>query len=932
MIKPNPCYKLLFLFIILFIALLSSNMAWAQSELNTPSEPLTIPVQIDVNGKTETTAIQIEQSKKISNLADLRKALADEAYHEQIKNHIDGPIKSANKRFIPESFTFFLANGLILTESMIAHGYTDPLAMERHILSLKDPIANLSFYAFMQANGIYMNKKTMGLMETDSEIRARKMRFFSYRGLVWGSLASSLVSDVFMPFKPCLDKLFKKDYRFTKQNEEECKAGLDSSYKQWTVKKKFEQYAPQILSLLASQILSEYQHTFIRLAIKEYVPLKLLLSYAESNANKLILKVSAVDVGLTLLPTGWVLSGVRWVGKLAQITSFMAIDHFVSKPIYRAWNNLWKPMAFDFDALSFNRNWSLADQYNWNIDQAESDKLKCPVQNEKCLSFANFPKEIEKFTLHMQEWRQHLNAENEENLAGWMEYANKILNQIELSNTFYKKFTLSLFEALNIGHRLQNKDDININIQPLFPFRTFPLYGVTFKTNSEFSVEDQHLLSPQHLEKHQLAQIYQTVTKYATEVKALTSVQSKNYLLNTLQMLSSTNLSTVAEGLQSLNKAAGFYGREASEEINNYPQLKTLAQKIRSELGNPDPVLQPAQGLARAFSMFSINLDMARQAKFNWSGKNYSFKNDGDYFMYQILCGPQQGSLTDNLLFSDNFTPPSLLKSTARPFFCDAYGSYITSDSLYKIKIDGKNQILNYIIQNLNYNTLGDYRNNETKNQFNIWWQKNVTEKIKPRFADMDRRYHELVDKTYDRLFSESPLLDKLNQSNYLPRTIYEEFKWEFTVYLNILGSLTKSENSSAININYLRESRDEKLFYFTGNKKIVELQNLYQSYLDLLKEKEMTYEKYSEISQKINTLAEELKSEIAIKNKLQEEVLNKTLAGLAFVEAEIRRFIRMKILLSQTLKLDAQEKTDKISKLKPQKVNSNLGFKPPGK
>ena len=76
---------------------------------------------------------------------------------EQMNAQKEGIFLSTTKRFTPESLTFFVAIGGVTFNSMWLKSHGDPLAMERHILSLKDPIAHLSFYAFMAANGFYIN-------------------------------------------------------------------------------------------------------------------------------------------------------------------------------------------------------------------------------------------------------------------------------------------------------------------------------------------------------------------------------------------------------------------------------------------------------------------------------------------------------------------------------------------------------------------------------------------------------------------------------------------------------------------------------------------------------------------------------------------------------------------------------------------------------
>ena len=237
------------IFILLFM-----QMVQAQNEILAP---------VLVDGQQ--IAVALEQTTSDSSVLDkLREALKEDAMKEHAQSQKDGWFKSANHRFAPESITFFLATGLVIYETAWGKSHGDPVAMERHILSLKDPIASMSFYAFMQANGFYMNKKSKGLPASmDQGTRAQMMRRFSYGGMVWGSLASSLISDVFSPFKPCLDKMFSSDYRNENHLQERCEKDLSASFAQWNLRNKFGQYAPQIISLILSQKASEFATTLI---------------------------------------------------------------------------------------------------------------------------------------------------------------------------------------------------------------------------------------------------------------------------------------------------------------------------------------------------------------------------------------------------------------------------------------------------------------------------------------------------------------------------------------------------------------------------------------------------------------------------------------------------------------------------------------------
>jgi hypothetical protein len=165
----------------------------------------------------------------------------------------DGVVWSTTKRFPIESMTFFIAIGGVTFNSMWIKSHGDPLQMERHIMSLKDPIAHISFYAFMQAQGIYMNFHTRGakFQAMDASTKQQTLRVLSYKGMAIGSLASSIVADLGQSAKMCVDSWIKG------KTDEKSLASCNQAWANWTVRNKFTQYFPQVISMWAAQAATE---------------------------------------------------------------------------------------------------------------------------------------------------------------------------------------------------------------------------------------------------------------------------------------------------------------------------------------------------------------------------------------------------------------------------------------------------------------------------------------------------------------------------------------------------------------------------------------------------------------------------------------------------------------------------------------------------
>lgn len=913
------------------------------AQANDKQPQIIAPLHID----GQQAAIALEQpTGDLSALDILRKAINEEAMKEHGQSQKDGWFKSANKRFAPESITFFLATGLVIYETAWAKAHGDPVAMERHILSLKDPIASMSFYAFMQANGFYMNYKGAGLpAQMDAQTRAQMMRRFSYGGMVWGSLASSLLSDVFMPFKPCLDRMFGSDYRHESHLKERCESELSSAWAQWNVRNKFGQYAPQIMSLVLSQKSAELATAGIHGAKNRISKSTLLEKFAiKDTAKKMIFKISSVDAVMTFVPGKGPVMVLRWVGKLVQFTGFMYIDHLLSTSIYRTFNNVWRPSSFAFDAMKIDRLWNTANRLNWNEAKLASYNLECPVQVPNCLSIAELPKEITNFTTQSQQWREHLNAANEQDLAGWMEMTKKILNQVGLSYSFYRTYLNNLFDTLNVGNRIATNevDRDALNNYSRYPYRQLPLYGVSTPqlTKPAVPVKDQYLLSPHKLEPYQVANVHSVILASDDIAKSLSyDLQMRWKILST--KLLSEDVSVLGLALSELNTIVGIYGPEKQSKSGYRNSLSYISflEKIRSQLGNPMPVLYHGAGLAQAFADSSGTVEMAREANFSWSSNTYSFNKDSDYLTYQMICGSEKGSLTDNMFFTDNFLAPRILKNGSKPVqLCNKLATFVTSNNFYAMpltnEVTGKTYagVTEYITQNIDYSVLGDYRNNKNKSQFDTWWLANVKENLKPRFNKFDEKYKILTEKTADTLLGQNASdktymdfiktrlvngVDILNQSTYLQKNIVSSLRFELEFYFDILESITRSQNSNVLKIVSLKaiveNSKSNKSNGIYGDRiaEITALKTLFESYFTMLSQNAITFDSYLEASKKISEQVEAVKTKLTFDEKkfpIKQAASLSTLDGIKLVESEIRRFLRMKLLLSQTLDIDTQE------------------------
>lgn len=925
-------------------------------------------------------------------LTILRQELLRQEMQAQEKAKRDGVFLSTTKRFTPESITFFIAIGAVTFNSMWIKSHGDPLAMQRHILSLKDPIAHISFYAFMQSQGFYTNFHTgrAKFHAMDASTKQQMMRRLSYQGMAIGSFASSVVGDLGQSVKMCVDKWIKG------KKDEQSLASCNQAWQQWTLRNKFSQYFPQIISMWAAQAATEFvEHSasrgFTKLTSAAWMKKILTRDFLVRAAYK----VTAADVVTTFVGGGWITKSIKFAGKLTRFGGFVAVDHVISHYTYRPINNILKPLLFDFDALAINRLWTEADAGSWN-----ASKISNPKNLEK------FEKEIENYGQQMQQWRDHLNSDAETDLAGWLEMTKKILNQADYAYKYYQAFADTLFETLSIGHQIHSRElaPSAATIISRYPMRTLPFYGV--KPGPYVPVggqlTDLYLLNPNELQQRQKEHVLAIGQKYKNAATAITKAQDKASMAKIINKLNSGDTMRMASGLNDMNQDIGIYDLQMRQEhpYSNFSiQYISALKKIKSELGNPAPVVYDFAGFSQAFTAYSPNFMLAELADYSrWStSQKYKFNKDADLMMYKLICGKPRAELKKYRLagvnfFNPQYEPPTLLNpntNTAR--FCS---SLRTTYDLYSTPI-GNVKLKDFLLKNLNYNAIGDFRGQRPDRVFEKWWVRNAKDPLAQDFRNYDNEFKKVFQLASDNFFNKRGLfkkvVDVLNQSLYLPKSLQATLKAETSLYLQILNrtlmagtvatpnpsntpmpgttpsflsqaSSTLQRNSTIISaltnslqsnyFNYLEYSTKNGTqtqfhsMYKTTPRQITELNSLFNSYYNFISASNLNFQQYIAHSKRMDTAINDIlvmhglmrvKSGPSMDADIEDfsaapaasgnenspkeyediPVANPTykqrmavaaIKGLRLVESEIRRFIRMKIALSESLVADNNE------------------------
>lgn len=965
--------------LILVLIASTATQVWAGAAPSQPTEqtspnaavaPILIP---EGNDHTRLAVVTAEHTaQRPDALTILREELQRQAEAEQARAQRDGVFVSTTKRFAPESLTFFVAIGAVTFNTMWIRSHGDPLQMERHLASIKDPIAHISFYAFMQTQGFYMDLRTrrLGLNAMDESTRRQMLRRLSYQGMAVGSLASSLVADLGQSVKMCVDKWLKG------KTDEQSLASCNEAWRQWTVRDKFTQYFPQIISMWASQAATEIveataMRAFDRMAMSAFIRNIMARRFLVNFAYK----ITAADVVLTFGGGGWFTKSIKVIGRVARFGLFVGIDQLLSKFLYRPIDNLIQPAFFNFDVMGINSSWSEADRGYWNQANIRDPR-----------SVKRFEDRIENFGKRMQQWRDHLNQDADMDLNGWMEMTKKILSQVDYSYKYYKGFSNTLFEYLYTGNKIHNGelDGSAAKVISRYPFRTLPFYGVSAGPYRPVGgqIQDLYMISPNEMEQrqkqHALA-VGQAFRGRADRLDIKVS-EKQEYNNQIIAKILSGNNNTMATGFKNMNMTLDIYEMQMRSEAAYSPSSPSyidLLYALRRALGDPRPVVYPMAGYSQAFASNSVTRQTAEEADFGkWSiTQKFQFNKEADLMFYSILCGNPQGSL-HKIQFagvnfvSPQFAPPTMLKPGAnRQAFCN---SIITTDNLYSTKINNE-ELSQFIIHNIDFRIVGDFtKNEENAEAFEAWWLRAAKAPISAEFKNYDKKFQKVYQTAYNNFFDHRSLykylVDILNQSRYLQPSMQANLKFETNLYLQILTRsllagpvppakerLTFSSIWNAITfspfnyVEYPRKNSVENNFVSMYDApvpaEVTRIYGLMNQYYIFLLSSRLNFDAYIAQSKKVDTaindalvraglkrvvtntvndsddllapslsgneLSEKTYEDVRIPNMTYRQRMTvAAVKGLRLVEAELRRFIRMRVMLSQSLDVDNREFT----------------------
>lgn len=879
-----------------------------------------------------------ERQQNPSFLRQLRAEMNRLAQEDHARSEKDGVFKTVRRNFAPDSATFAIAGGLVYFERLKTVTGADPLLMVKHVESLKDPIAHISFGAFMVANGFYIDFRSKGL---DPMTKMLAMQRLTYQGLAVGSIASSVTADVLGTLRDCTNGWISNT------NDEAAHAACDRSWGAWSDRAKYVAYASQILSLLVTQRATEYFEYGAKKTFTNSLS-KTAIKNLESKSLQLF-KIGAANIDLLITGGGGVaVKSIRWLGKLTKFSMFLYVDHMISPHVTRVGNNLLQPLLFDFDALALNDLLYDASHAQWNQDKALKENQDCWF-SKKCHSFEKLPKELKNFSERMSQWRMHLNAKAESDLSGWLEASSGLIHQIDYAKNFYKKYIENSFETLNRQYLVDQGEfadapDRAWALERKFPYRQLPLFGVQSGHNYENTIEnDMYVLKPYEVEKHQSEKVKAVASKYLAQIDKLdVHANSKKTLKEFVSPLTGTDINKQGEALLKIKQALTPQSHQAytmygtlGEQTNMYStysiglkEHQFLAPLFR-ELGSPRPQFNEGAGYSLAFDSHTSNLKTAQAAKFDLSRRYYKFDKASDLMVYNMACGNQKFQVEEQIFSGLFIETPRLVTDKNLAQICSHWGTYITSESLYRLPIyvDGKKyqNITRYIVAKMNPKLLGDIKDSNTMGLgFNNWWASDVYPTIINKFKDLDQRYEKIVEFSYKQVLDQKGFLDFsidlfTNGSEYLDKNIEDNFYFELEVYIKTLRSLLLQEKiNSKIALKDFNKSSKVNRFStaFSETTRLNQLKNNFKALNPLSTFKIESAKSLDDVenlffmplTEKVNQLDEKQKYTQILKTNLA--LLKKQLLSARIEQLEQRYKNLLALLRSAQLNFEVIEKT----------------------
>jgi hypothetical protein len=659
------------------------------------------------------------------------------------------------KQFPLEAFAFFTAIGALTSSQLIFKFHENPVAMDQFLTSQKDPVGQLGFAAFMIANGLAA-EPLMALIQSP---KARV--FIPYLGMSVGMMASNLVHEIghFPHLKECSLELMGMGA--ANANGSAC----DKAYEEWTklsLAEKGHEWAPGLFGMIASTALAGGLELGLKTGLSAAIAAG--NQTGVSAARWATTRIVAVELAMTITPSGWGFRIGRFVYKVAQLAGFIYLDTLLRAPLTFTWKNA---VQLGPELRDANRRLGILmankRANGWGPEKAINQRgyPACQEkQTENC--YKDLAEDLVEFQTLMAKWR----SANMESVltahANWNEYLHSLSSQYMAARQFYFDFVSDVWKK-----KFQNPSGY-VHLMD----RTQPLFGVFPKGLQEDDLE-KFLLQPNKILNMQietLKDVQQAVTSQASEIEQaiqkLNLDEQKSARL-IVEKISSQDLNLVAEALQEMRSRLGK--DPSNMNIHSSRTFHLIFAPIFKALGNPFPMMKPGHAYLKLVEA-DPNQKVYQNVKFPKSFGTIQTPSATEYMASQMLFGPSpergESSVAFNIWgFPSEFKPPKIrvqgrLQISQKTFSLNipesiskslfGFGANLTPHSGSSSQFESLFDVLR--MGNLPPEILGDSSGHKIEN----WWSNHVEKDLVSAWLGFELKYENIIQDFHKRLFLES--------------------------------------------------------------------------------------------------------------------------------------------------------------------------------
>lgn len=610
------------------------------------------------------------------------------------------------------------------------------------------------------------------------------MKIIPYLGMSAGSMASHITGDFLRTLQSCVTSLYKdpklapqqgsatepkvKD-RLNGLSEDAC----DVAWREWVMEKKFNTYAPALVSMVLSTMGSG-AITSLAGRVKTSGPYTSIAEAMSKSKQAVLgkLRLDGAEIGTSVISGmfgGVWTKTMKLLTHLSSITIFTALDTAIhgwvedkvlnySMGYYYLWPNI--------DA--FPRKAELLDSLivKESVEKFQKDSAAC----EKGLTGVECRRnDIEgwlyDFSQAMMKWREFNQTKAKQAHMQWVDKINKYQDMERFSKSFYESFVKDL---KNSNVCLNNKDECgkikdanrsdgdildsmeeggistNPDLLRFLNYRQYPLYGVnpdaSVKLGEGKKWKDNYMDNPAELQEAQQVTVHKVAAEFEAYInrKGLDSSDLKNHkeqLVEIVAGLKSTDLMKNGTAINTMRTLSAA-GKASVNEV-----VQAILHDHLAKMGYPAPLLFYGQGFPYAFESHEANKELVKRVELPEFYRNvrlstqFRFEKKTDYLYYQMLCGPnaERGeAVSDNTLgnvygygmlgFRDLFIPPRLVSDSLKLDICSEKMKFDSSGSLYTrwIVDESKNQKYAGAFNVIDKNLTAEMKNITTSTKYEL--------------------------------------------------------------------------------------------------------------------------------------------------------------------------------------------------------------------